>query len=176
MKRIVLLAFLVFLGNLKLYSQEDLGGKVEDLGYKIDCYEFYYPCIIYNKLISIIDSNTIDLLINKFEEDRNCAFIVYYTLNIRTGYLEEVIIRDNCMLLSLEKKEEFKEILYSTKFSICHIDKFYQDLKIVELYRDVYKSKDDVIGRASVCAFSVWWTMINTYRKKDYEYFITNSD
>jgi hypothetical protein len=93
LKRILILG-VFFIFSFNVYSQTDIG-------YKSDCFEIYYPNIVYGNLLSIIDTNIRNTII-----DNSCSFRVYLTLNIETGYLENIIIRDTCDLLSAVKEEE----------------------------------------------------------------------
>ena len=128
-----------------IYSQKDLG-------YKSNCFEDYYPSIVYGELIKIIDSSTFN---NLTKEVNNNKFSIYLQLNINTDKLDSIIIIDSLSLLTSDKKAEIKKNLYNYSFNICHDDYFYKQKKAKQVYKGLKTIK------FGIGSFYYWW-----YRNK----------
>ena len=116
-----------------------------DIGFKPDCFECYEDTI-YNCLISIVDSITL----NKLAED-NVYFRVRVTWSMETGYTNEVVIIDKSSVLLDEIKEDYKSILFSHRFVyLCHSEHDVYDY----MTRDVIKGEN--MGLLTG-VFHVWW-------------------
>lgn len=116
-----------------------------DIGFKPDCFECYEDTI-YNCLISIIDSVTL----NKLAED-DVYFKVHVTWSMETGYTNEVMIIDKSDVLSDQIKEDYKSILFSHRFVyLCHSEHDVYD----KMTRDVIKGENMGLLTGN---FHVWW-------------------
>lgn len=139
MKNVILIfLFSFFLNNRIAFCQKDIG-------YKENCFEYYYPNIVYGNLLKLLDTNTK----NNFIGNNKCKFFVSLTLNTVTGCLEDVKISDSCNLLTTKKKIEFVALLNKIKFNICHDDYWRRDKKARSIYEKTIKF--------SVGSFKNWW-------------------
>jgi hypothetical protein len=138
MKKIVLYGIFLWSNVCVVYSQ------VKDIGYKIDCFEYYYPTIIFEELLKTIDTNKRNRLIN----NENIEFSVTMTLNANTGYPKEIIINDASHFLSCFEKEMFKNRLLKIQFELCHNDYLRKNKSSKEIY-PYFKFKTS--------SFQRWW-------------------
>ena len=116
-----------------------------DIGYKTDCFECYEDTI-YNCLLSIIDSVTL----NQLAKD-NTDFKVSVTWSMETGYTNKVVIIDRLSVLPDEIKEDYRSILFSYRFIyLCHSEHDVYD----KMTRDVIKGENMGILTGN---FHVWW-------------------
>lgn len=136
MRKIITLLSLFFFTNCAGFSQ------TVDVGYKADCLESYAN-IVYENLLLIIDSTDLNELIKE-----NVKFRVLVKFNTDTGYPKEILIIDSLNVLSNEKKEEYKSLLFKTKFYLCHNE------------HDVHKKTAREVGMTGIDAgrFSTWWS------------------
>lgn len=148
MKRIILLLSLPLVVNCTGFSQ------IVDIGYKANCIESYSD-IIYESLLSIIDSSTLTELVKK-----DVKFRVRINFSTKTGFPSEILIIDSSNVLSDEKKIEYKFLLSEIQFYLCHNE------------HDMYDkpAKDIFIGESTsifTSFFSTWWYMKTVLRKED---------
>jgi hypothetical protein len=147
MRKIIILVLFSLLNIYYIFAQTDIG-------YRYDCCA-YYSNIIYEKLLTIIDTSTITNLINK-----NCRFMLKISLVKETGTICEITLKDTCHLLSEKQKEEFENILYyNTLFNICHDDEWRRD----KLAREVYPQS---IIQITTSSFYFWWYEKTILKKK----------
>lgn len=138
MKKIVLYGIFLWSNVCFVYSQ------VKDIGYRIDCFEYYYPTIVFKELLEIIDTNDRNRLIN----NEKIKFSVTITLNTNTGYPKEIIINDASNFLSCVEKEMLKKRLFKIQFELCHDDYLRKNKSSKEVY-PYFKFKTS--------SFQRWW-------------------
>ena len=138
MNKTILLGFLLLSSVSVVYSQ------VKDLGYRYDCFEYYYPTIIFKELLKIIDTNDINTLI----KNENIEISVTMTLNTNTGYPKKIIINDATNFLSHVEKAMFRYRLFKIQFELCHEDCFKKNKSSKEVYPNF---------RFKTPTFQVWW-------------------
>ena len=116
-----------------------------DIGYKTNCFQCYEDTI-YNHLLSIIDSTTLNELIKE-----NVEFKVRVSWSMETGNINEVVIIDKSSVLPDEIKEDYKSILFSHRFVyLCHSEHDVDDY----MTRDVIKGENMGLLTGN---FHVWW-------------------
>lgn len=140
MKRKILFFSLFFVVNYTGYSQ------IVDVGYKANCIESYSD-IIYESLLSIIDSTVLNDLIKQ-----NVKFRVRIELSTKTGFPNEILIIDNSNVLSKEKEIEYKTHLFKTRFYLCHNEHDLYDKPA----KDVFTGENIIVFTSF---FSTWWYM-----------------
>ncbi len=121
-----------------------------DIGYKDNCLEDYTN-VIYEALLYVIDTTTINIIVEKYEKE-NCNFKIYVILDTKTGYPKDIIINDMCNILSDNKKEEYKILLSKKQFDICHADYFLKGKLVNEIY---HKGSININSGD----FTLWWRM-----------------
>ena len=115
------------------------------IAYKTNCFQCYEDTI-YNHLLSIIDSTTLNELIKE-----NVEFKVRVSWSMETGNINEVVIIDKSSVLPDEIKEDYKSILFSHSFVyLCHSEHDVDDY----MTRDVIKGENMGLLTGN---FHVWW-------------------
>lgn len=130
------------------------------VGYKRACFDFYYPDMIYENLLAIIDTNTRNSMIEKYEKD-GCIFRVYINLDTKTGYSKTIIIKDPCNILSDSQKEAYCNLLYRIQFDVCHDESLLNEQLAKKIY---YDNRDST--RIDAGGFNPWWQLKMVRSKK----------